>query len=78
MGSNNRNEIIKLLKNIQLSRFLECPSFDLDDLNANIVLSSLYMLLRRDDYPIHFDEMGTGNLYQILFCIGALLFMMRE
>lgn len=40
---------------------MECPSFDLDDLNANIVLSSLYMLLRRDDYPIHFDEMGTGN-----------------
>lgn len=61
MVANNKNEIIKLLKNIQLSRFLEHPCLILDDLNANIVLSSLYMLLRRDDYPIHFDKMGTGN-----------------
>lgn len=61
MVANNKNEIIKLLKNIQLSRFLEHPCWILDDLNSNIVLSSLYMLLRRDDYPIHFDKMGTGN-----------------
>lgn len=61
MGANNRNEIIRLLKNIQLSRFLECPYLNLEDLNANIVLSSLYMLLRREDYPIHFDKVGTGD-----------------
>lgn len=61
MKSNNKNEIIKLLKNIQLLRFLEYSFLNLDDINANIVLSSLYMLLRRDDYPIHFDRMGAGN-----------------
>lgn len=61
MGANNRNEIIKLLNNIQLSRFLKYPCLSLDDINANIALSSLYMLLRRNDYPVHFDRMGTGN-----------------
>lgn len=61
MRLNKKNEIIKLLENIQLSRFLEYPCLNLDDINANIALSSLYMLLRREDYPINFDRMGTGN-----------------
>ena len=61
MSFNNKNEIIKLLKNIKLSKFLECPCLNLDDINSNIVLSSLYMLLRKMDYPIHFDSMGIGN-----------------
>lgn len=61
MSLNNRNEIIKLLKNIQLSNFLNNPIMILDDIETNIVLSSLYMLLKRQDYPIHFDKMGTGN-----------------
>ena len=61
MSYSNKNEILKLLKNIQLSNFLECPILNVDDINADIVLSSLYMLLRRKDYPFHFDKMGTGN-----------------
>lgn len=61
MSFNNKNEIIKLFRNIQLSKFLTNPIMISNDTNANIVLSSLYMLLKRQDYPIHFDTMGTGN-----------------
>ena len=61
MSYNNKNEILKLLKNIQLSNFLKCPILNIDDINADIVLSSLYMLLRRRDYPLHFDKVRTGN-----------------
>ena len=40
---------------------MECPYLNFNDINADIVLSSLCMLLRRDDYPIHFDRIRTGN-----------------
>ena len=77
MSFNNKNEIIKLFRNIQLSKFLTNPIMISNDTNANIVLSSLYMLLKRQDYPIHFDTMELEILYQILYYIDALLFTIK-
>lgn len=55
-----KNEILRLLKNIKLSGFLNYSKLCKDDVNADIVLSSLYMLIKRYDFPIHYDEKSDG------------------
>lgn len=60
MNLSYRNEIIKLLNNLSLSVYLECPKLCSNDEQAEIALSSLYMLLKRNDYPTHYDKNSNG------------------
>lgn len=61
MNFSYRNEIIKLLINLKLSNFLEHPKICSNDEHADIALSSLYMLMKRSDYPTHYDKDSNGS-----------------
>lgn len=61
MSINNRNEIIRLLNNLKLSSFLLNPFIGPNDINASIVLSSMYMMINKYDYPTHYDKHSNGS-----------------
>lgn len=61
MSVNNKNEIIRLLNNLRLSNLLLNPFIGPNDINASIVLSSIYMMINKYDYPTHYDKHSNGS-----------------